>query len=257
MLLMFCGSLLVMHLSIIAGPPLLATDWLFLVPFLGVAVSITYLLTSAVAFNPLRHAFTGLAHLGFHTRPERFGTNTIDSALKEIQLDSAKLGVETPLDFSWKQLLEFDACVQCGRCQVACPAFAAGQPLNPKKLIQDLVVGFSNNKSDRNYRGQPHPGGPATQSKSCRNASITPNLIKTETFWSCTTCRACVYECPMFVEHVDSIIDVRRFLVLEKGEMPGKVPEVIENLRMTANSHGLDAKSRFNWATDLDYAHII
>ncbi|MBF3203093.1 (Fe-S)-binding protein, partial [Pseudomonas aeruginosa] len=71
----------------------------------------------------------------------------------------APLGVEKPSDFTWNQLLGFDACVQCGKCEAMCPAFAAGQPLNPKKLIQDMVIGLAGG-NDAKFAGSPYPGKP-------------------------------------------------------------------------------------------------
>ena len=91
--------------------------------------------------GPLKHAVHGALHLVAHPRPERFHDGLgRDTALRPLDLETnGKLGAERPVDFDWNRLLGFDACVQCGRCETACPAYAAGLPLNPKKLIQDLV----------------------------------------------------------------------------------------------------------------------
>ena len=82
---------------------------------------------------------------------ERFGGEIADCGLEPLELEAAKLGSETPADFAWNQLLSFDACVECGRCEGACPAHAAGQPLNPKKLIQVLAAALPVGKSDVTY----------------------------------------------------------------------------------------------------------
>lgn len=89
--------------------------------------------------GPMRHALTGALHLAAHPRPGRFEGQR-ETALRPLNLDAPKLGTEEPADFAWNRLLAFDACIQCGRCEAACPAFAAGQPLNPKRLIQDLAA---------------------------------------------------------------------------------------------------------------------
>lgn len=201
--------------------------------------------------RPMKHAFTGALHLAYHPRPERFGGGAISSDLRPLDLESEKLGVEKPGDFPWNRLLGFDACVQCGRCEVACPAFAAGQPLNPKKLVQDLVVGFSDAESDAGYAGSPHPQRPIGQATGASDKPIVPELIDPATLWACTTCRACVVECPMMIEHVDAIIDLRRFLTLEKGATPGKGAQVLEELRATDNPQGADPASRLDWTADL------
>ncbi|MCE8026127.1 (Fe-S)-binding protein [Billgrantia aerodenitrificans] len=211
--------------------------------------------------GPMKHAFAGALHLAFHRRPERFSTKggegNRSTGLKALNLDDSKapLGVETPSDFTWNQLLGFDACVQCGRCEAMCPAFAAGQPLNPKKLIQDMVVGLAGG-SDAHYAGSPYPGKPVGEHAGSPHGPIVARegqaLVDAETLWSCTTCRACVEECPMMIEHVDAIVDMRRFLTLEHGNTPGKGAEVLDNLIATDNPGGFDPGSRMHWAADLN-----
>ncbi|MDV6319379.1 (Fe-S)-binding protein [Chromohalobacter sp. HP20-39] len=220
--------------------------------------------------GPMKHAFAGALHLAFHRRPERFSDTQHGgyppTGLKALDLDDteAPLGVGQPTDFTWNQLLGFDACVQCGRCEAVCPAFAAGQPLNPKKLIQDMVVGMAGG-SDAQYAGSPYPSpelgdkpvgehqgsphGPIVSPASTKDGKA---LVDAETLWSCTTCRACVEECPMMIEHVDAIVDMRRHLTLEEGATPGKGAEVIDNLIATDNPGGFDPGGRLNWAADLE-----
>ncbi|OZG70111.1 (Fe-S)-binding protein [Hahella sp. CCB-MM4] len=198
--------------------------------------------------GPMKHAFAGALHLAFHRRPERFNGGR-STGLKPVNLATDSLGVAKPADFKWNQLLGFDACVQCGRCEAVCPAFAAGQPLNPKKLIQDMVVGLAGG-TDAKYAGSPYPGIDVGQAQGAPGKIITDGLVKADTLWSCTTCRACVEECPMMIEHVDAIVDMRRFLTLEKGETPNKGAEVLENLIATDNPNGFDPQSRMNWAAD-------
>ena len=166
-------------------------------------------------------------------------------------LDAKEYGVGKPVEFRWNQLLSFDACVQCGKCEAACPAFAAGQPLNPKKLIQDLVTGMVGG-SDAAYAGSPTPGLPVGHHAGEPNRPIVSSLIEADTLWSCTTCRACVQECPMLIEHVDAIVDMRRNQTLVHGTVPGKGPEVLANLRETGTAGGYDKAARYDWAVDLN-----
>ncbi|SEL88296.1 (Fe-S)-binding protein [Halomonas daqiaonensis] len=211
--------------------------------------------------GPMKHAFAGALHLAFHRRPERFSSKNghagRSTGLKALNLENpeAPLGVETPVDFTWNQRLGFDACVQCGRCEAVCPAFAAGQPLNPKKLIQDMVIGMVGG-SDAAYAGSPYPGKPLGEHHGDPQGPIVARqgkaLVDAETLWSCTTCRACVEECPMMIEHVDAIVDMRRFLTLEHGNTPNKGAEVLDNLIATDNPGGFDPGSRLHWAADLD-----
>ncbi|MEH6640452.1 (Fe-S)-binding protein [Vreelandella glaciei] len=211
--------------------------------------------------GPMKHAFAGALHLAFHRRAERFSTKKgsvgRSTGLKALNLEdeAAPLGVEKPADFTWNQLLGFDACVQCGRCEAVCPAFAAGQPLNPKKLIQDMVVGMAGG-SDAAYAGSPYPGKPVGEHAGSPHGPIVvlqgKALVDADTLWSCTTCRACVEECPMMIEHVDAIVDMRRYLTLERGKTPNKGAEVLDNLIATDNPGGFDPGSRLNWAADLN-----
>ncbi|WP_233885477.1 (Fe-S)-binding protein [Paraburkholderia flagellata] len=212
--------------------------------------------------GPMKHAIAGLLHLAFHPRQERFsatregwtgnGTATPPTALKLPDIEEKReYGVAKPVEFRWNQLLSFDACVQCGKCEAACPAFASGQPLNPKKLIQDLVVGMAGG-TDAAYAGSPTPGIEVGQHSGAPNGPIVSGLIEAQTLWSCTTCRACVQECPMLIEHVDAIVDMRRNQTLVHGEVPGKGPEVLANLRETGTAGGYDKTARYDWAVDLN-----
>jgi Fe-S oxidoreductase len=201
--------------------------------------------------GPMKHAVAGLLHLGLHPRPERFGDARFATALKPLRLTADDMGVGKPADFTWNKLLSFDACVQCGKCEAACPAFAAAQPLNPKKLIQDLVVGMSGT-SDAAYAGSPYPGQPLGRHAGALQLPIVDGLIAAETLWSCTTCRACVQECPMLIEHVDAIVDMRRYLTLVGGTVPNKGMDALEQLRDTDTVGGFALSARHHWAADLN-----
>jgi dimethylglycine catabolism B len=205
--------------------------------------------------GPMKHALAGLLHLAFHPRQERFAERNDNdvvppTALKVPLLDAKEYGVGKPVEFRWNQLLSFDACVQCGKCEAACPAFASGQPLNPKKLIQDLVTGMVGG-TDAQYAGSPTPGIPLGKHGGAPDKPLISSLIEADTLWSCTTCRACVQECPMLIEHVDAIVDMRRNQTLVEGKVPGKGPLTLANLRETGSSNGYDIGARYDWAVDL------
>jgi len=219
---------------------------------LGVVWGVSELFFGMTWGGPMKHAFAGALHLAWHRRAERFGGGR-STGLKPLDLEdpSAPLGVEKPKDFTWNQLLGFDACVQCGKCEAMCPAFAAGQPLNPKKLIQDMVIGLAGG-TDAQFAGSPYPGKPIGEHGGHPHQPIVNGLVDAETLWSCTTCRACVEECPMMIEHVDAIVDMRRHLTLEKGATPNKGAEVLDNLIATDNPGGFNPGGRMNWAADLN-----
>ena len=258
-LLMFAASFFIATLPV-AG--IVSADFggwvLALLLTVGVAWGVSELFFGMTWGGPMKHAFAGALHLAWHRRAERFGGGR-STGLKALNLDNrnAPLGVEKPTDFTWNQLLGFDACVQCGKCEAACPAFAAGQPLNPKKLIQDMVVGLAGG-TDAKFAGSPYPGKAIGEHSGGPHLPIVnlggKALVDAETLWSCTTCRACVEECPMMIEHVDAIVDMRRHLTLEKGATPNKGAEVLDNLIATDNPGGFAPGGRLNWAADLNLA---
>ncbi|MFP6801245.1 MAG: dimethylglycine demethylation protein DgcB, partial [Pseudomonas sp.] len=256
-LLMFAASFFTATLPVAGILPADFGGWvLALLLTVGVAWGVSELFFGMTWGGPMKHAFAGALHLAWHRRSERFGGGR-STGLKALNLDDPKasLGVEKPTDFTWNQLLGFDACVQCGKCEAACPAFAAGQPLNPKKLIQDMVVGLAGG-TDAKFAGSPYPGKPIGEHAGGPHLPIVnlggKALVDAETLWSCTTCRACVEECPMMIEHVDAIVDMRRHLTLEKGATPNKGAEVLDNLIATDNPGGFNPGGRLNWAADLN-----
>jgi Fe-S oxidoreductase len=144
--------------------------------------------------------------------------------------EAETLGISKLEEFSWKRRLDFDACVECGRCQDACPAYMAGTALSPKRVIVKLK---------RHLHGQlPGP--------------IHGELIKPEELWACTTCMACVQECPAFIDIVDTIIDLRRYLALSEGALPSTAPQSLQNIQRAGNPWGMPAAERLAWAEGLD-----
>lgn len=206
--------------------------------------------------GPMRHAVAGALHLIAHPRQARFEQERPDAALVPLDLDAPKLGAEAPADFTWNRLLGFDACIQCGRCETACPAFAAGQPLNPKRLIQDLVGALA--PDGPAYAGSPYPnarpvGGAAGPFADIIGADAE---IHPDTLWSCTTCRACVEECPMMIEHVDAIVSLRRFETLERGAPPPKSFDALANLREADEPGGRALSARGDFAAGVGMPKI-
>jgi Fe-S oxidoreductase len=252
-LLMFSASFFIATLPVAGILPADFGGWVVAVILgIGVLWGVSELFFGMTWGGPMKHAFAGALHLAWHRRAERFNGGR-STGLKPLDFadKSAPLGVEKPKDFTWNQLLGFDACVQCGKCEAACPAFAAGQPLNPKKLIQDMVVGLAGG-TDAKFAGSPYPGKAIGEHAGNPHQPIVNGLVDADTLWSCTTCRACVEECPMMIEHVDAIVDMRRHLTLEKGATPNKGAEVLDNLIATDNPGGFNPGGRMNWAADLN-----
>ncbi|MFJ4393634.1 dimethylglycine demethylation protein DgcB [Pseudomonas sp. NPDC089396] len=252
-LLVFAASFFIATLPVAGILPANTGGWVMVAVLgLGVLWGVSELFFGMTWGGPMKHAFAGALHLAWHRRAERFGGGR-STGLKPLDLEdpNAPLGVEKPVDFTWNQLLGFDACVQCGKCEAMCPAYAAGQPLNPKKLIQDMVIGLAGG-TDAQFAGSPYPGKPIGEHGGSPHQPIVNGLVDAETLWSCTTCRACVEECPMMIEHVDAIVDMRRHLTLEKGATPNKGAEVLDNLIATDNPGGFAPGGRMNWAADLN-----
>ncbi len=205
----------------------------------------------ALLSRPLKHLLSGSVHLAFHPRQARFDqVGALSTDLRPMDPEAEQYGVGKVSDFEWNRLLSFDACVECGKCQEACPAYAAGQPLNPKKLIQDLVAGMEG-RSDQAYAGAGHPGMPVGTHQPGSDGALFPSLLEEQTLYACTTCRACVQACPMMIEHVDAIVDMRRFVALEQGGVPSNAQAVLQTLRNTDTVGGYDLAERANWSVDL------
>jgi Fe-S oxidoreductase/nitrate reductase gamma subunit len=152
--------------------------------------------------------------------------------------DHEPIYVKSLQDLTWKQLLDGDACTECGRCQDACPAYAAGTALSPKEFILSI-------------RQALHRDGPifADGNRNGHEEKL-PQLvgedISAELLWSCTTCGSCVRECPVLIEHVDAIVDMRRHLVIE-GEMDSMLQDALANLGRYGNSFGQSERMRAKW----------
>ncbi|MBB2176290.1 DUF3483 domain-containing protein [Gluconacetobacter johannae] len=244
----YAGGALLLALGLLAAPdggsPLLLAP---LVLTVGGAVG----LLVQFARGPMRHAFAGTVWLAAHARPGRFGGGR-DTALRPLDLDAARLGALAPSDFAWTALASFDACIQCGRCEQACPAFAAGQRLNPKALVQDLVA--ATRGGGASYSGSPAPNAPPV---ACRGGMDAPiigagAMIHPDTLWACTTCRACVEECPMMIEHVDAIVDLRRGQTLMLGQVRPGAAQALRRMRDSAEPGGRPLAARADALAALD-----
>jgi Fe-S oxidoreductase len=162
-------------------------------------------------------------------------------------------GYRTLADFTWKELVDLDACTKCGRCHVACPAQVAGGPLSPRDVILDLRQWADTQSGihtllDQEYR--PVPTGPlAGNGDSVRVAG---GVIKEQTLWMCTTCMACVEACPVGIEHVSTIVQMRRSLV-DEGRMEPTLQEALQNLATQGNSFGKSSRMRARWTKGLDF----
>ncbi len=207
-----------------------------------------------VAYVPFSKAVHMLADfVGVSFRDERAGVT-----LPPIPEDPAPAhpGYREIRDFTWKHLLDLDACTKCGRCHEACPARAAGAPLSPRDLILDLRDHADEQLSVKAWLSQrsiPLPAGANGKSRANGDLKIVAGgVIKPETLWACTTCRACVEACPVGIEHVPMIVQMRRSL-LDEGEMDPKLQEALTNLSKYGNSFGSSDRLRAKWTKTLPF----
>ena len=157
---------------------------------------------------------------------------------------NGEVGVEKVERFRWRQMLDFYTCTECGRCQTVCPAYASGLPLSPKLLMMDLRDHLMERGAALRARA------PREAEKAALAKSLVGDVIHEETLWACTTCYACDQECPLFIEHVAPIVDMRRYLVNE-GRMDGMLQEALANLGRYGNSFGQSGRMRARWTQSI------
>ena len=183
--------------------------------------------------------------------------------IEEMDEDTV-LGVGTIEDFGFKRYLDMYSCTECGRCQSQCPAWNTGKPLNPKLLIMDL--------RDHLYSKAPYMLDPDLSNPENGNGSVNGHadtdvlgmmlvgdepgqdgaVIDFDVLWSCTTCGACVEECPVDIEHVDHIVDLRRYKAMMESSFPQEAGGMLRNIENSGDPWGLGQSKRMEWAEGLD-----
>jgi Fe-S oxidoreductase len=166
-----------------------------------------------------------------HLEPLRF----------DVPDEEMRFGAGTVSDLTWKQTLDTFSCTECGRCQDVCPAWATGKELSPKLLIMAL-------------RDQVFAEGPdliRAADGEFEPAPLVPHAVKDEIVWDCVTCGACVRECPVSIEHVDHIIDLRRHLVMVDSRFPGEAEQMLRDVERASNPWGKAQTERAEWAERL------
>jgi len=189
--------------------------------------------------------FTRLDHLFFAPINAFFLRTDSPGRLAKIEdIETQEVfGVGYIQDFTWKQLFELDACVRCGRCTDVCPANISGQPLSPMHLIQDLKAHLA----DVGPAIQQHRHETGDAGREVSTIAMVGDVIKDETLWACRTCGACVQECPVMIEHVPTIVDMRRFLVMNEARIPATAQGALENLEMRGHPWRGTALERTTW----------
>jgi Fe-S oxidoreductase len=171
------------------------------------------------------------------------------ASLRAIDFEQAeKLGVNSLAGFTWKDLLDFDACTECGRCTAVCPANTTGKSLSPRDIIFDL-------------RNLMHQGPEAGENNSAISNLQSPIIAAVpatapEALWACTTCGACVEACPVFIEQMPKIVDLRRYLVMEEADFPDTMQEAMTSLESRGHPFRGTQASRMDWAEGLNIRTI-
>jgi Fe-S oxidoreductase/nitrate reductase gamma subunit len=176
--------------------------------------------------------FTFMRHMVSASLNVLYGRLENPGRLREVSLERDYPGAKEVSDFSWKQLLDAEACVSCGRCEENCPASISGKPLSPRRVVRkifDLMEG-----ADRRKKEVSPPSLEET--------------ITNEEIWACTTCMACIEHCPVCIEPLDKIMDMRRYRVMEKGALPPEAKTAIRNLEIYGDVHGKGISHRLDWA---------
>ena len=194
----------------------------------------------------LRHLFLSPANMVLSTRERPKGAMREIPNLMEAE-DIETVGASVVSDFTWKQLLDIDACTVCGRCTSVCPANMTGKPLDPREIVLKLgeVAAAT--------------GTPAVSSTVVGDAAITVSAdrvferIKPEELWACTTCRACDEICPVNIEIVDKILDMRRYLSLMESEFPSELGQTYVALENQGNPWGMAQQDRAAWTKHVDF----
>jgi Fe-S oxidoreductase len=170
------------------------------------------------------------------------------TVLKPIDLETAEtFGVTTIDQLTWKQNLDLYSCVVCGNCQELCPANLSGKKLNPKKVIQDLkkhLLKVGPELVAAKAKGEPAPANP--------NVPLAENVILLDEIWACTTCGACDEVCPVWVDHIDKIVDLRRNLVMEQSSLPETAEGALRSIEDRGHPWRGTTLSRTDWAEGLD-----
>lgn len=226
----------------------------------------TFAFIASLPFSKFKHLFYTPLNTFFRDTTPQGALDPIPDLDAEIEKDEPRLGIATLGDMSWKHRLDLDACMRCGRCQANCPAHASGADLSPKyiitklhdlmrqepirfkdgtvKLVTDLEAGEEHGKSNGNGNGH--------AAIDVETVPLYGNLFTENELWSCTTCYACVYECPAMIEHVDDIVGARRHLTMIASEVPAGVKRVLEGIERAGNPWRLPQGERTAWADGLD-----
>jgi Fe-S oxidoreductase len=260
-----------------------ANEWIETIALLAhIAVALIFLVI--VLHSKHLHIFLAPVNVTFKRLPDGLGPLLpIESDGKPIDFENppedAEFGRGKIEDFTWKGMLDFATCTECGRCQSQCPAWNTGKPLSPKLVIMDLrdhwmakapyllgekkaepLEGLDLETAHEEGHHVPESGfgrvpghGPEQASRPLVGTAEQGGVIDPDVLWSCVSCGACVEQCPVDIEHIDHIIDMRRYQVMMESEFPSELSVLFKNLENKANPWGQNASDRTNWISEVDF----
>ena len=216
-----------------------------------------------VLYSKHLHIFLAPLNVAFSRRPRALGALLpVYSGGKEVDFEDPgeddKIGRGVIEDFTWKGMLDFGTCTECGRCQSQCPAWNTGKPLSPKLLIMSLrdhaaaKAPYLLATSDE-QRAALHKDVLAEAERSLVGPVGEGGVIDPDVLWSCVTCGACVEQCPVDIEHVDHIVDMRRYQVLIESQFPKEAHTLLRNLERSGDPWGRGAQARLEWMAGLPF----
>ncbi|HRW18316.1 MAG TPA: (Fe-S)-binding protein [Dermatophilaceae bacterium] len=254
--------------------------------FLLLSLAVLLGFTVFVTYSKHMHIFASIPNVAYARRPRALG------ALEPVYWQGTKVNFEDPgdddvmgvgkvEDFTWKGLLDFATCTECGRCQSQCPAWNTDKPLSPKVLIMTLrdhslakaPYLLATSAAEKGADGEPTEatlgGIPEAAKTEAARPLVGPQddetahvgehgvtgegVVPFDMLWSCTTCGACVEQCPVDIEHVDHIVDMRRYQVLMESAFPEEAGIMLRNLEHAGDPWGLGGSKRLEWAESLDF----
>ncbi|MEY4024524.1 MAG: hypothetical protein RL438_37 [Actinomycetota bacterium] len=196
----------------------------------------------------LRHMFTSPLNMYLKDRERPKGAMKAMPNLTETSLET--FGAHVVEDFTWKQLLDLDACTMCGRCTSVCPAHATGKPLDPREIV--LKSGEVMAATATHARGGKVTPPLSVDSEITISANSLFERISSEEIWACTSCKACDEICPVNIEILDKILDMRRYLSLMESDFPAELGNAYRAMENQGNPWGMSQSDRGEWAKDLD-----
>jgi Fe-S oxidoreductase len=260
-----------------------ANEWIETIVLLAhISVALAFLLI--VLHSKHLHIFLAPINVTFKRLPDGLGP------LLPIEADGKPVDFENPPedatfgrgkieDFTWKGNLDFATCTECGRCQSQCPAWNTGKPLSPKLVIMDLrdhwmakapyilgekkaepLEGLDLQTVHDEGHHVPESGfgrvpghGPEQAARPLVGTAEQGGVIDPDVLWSCVNCGACVEQCPVDIEHIDHIVDMRRYQVMMESEFPSELSVLFKNLENKANPWGQNASARTDWISEVDF----